>query len=102
MKRMVLGCVVALVLVFVGATSAQAGETSGNGSPVPGATNASSACAYSGRDLPDAEENQPPQFNDDFVTDGRVQSYGRFVSHGFKDLVPSPGEACRGNVTFEE
>ncbi|TFD34513.1 hypothetical protein E3T40_10320 [Cryobacterium sp. TMT1-19] len=102
MKRMALGCVAALGLVFVGATSAQAGETSGNGSPVPGATNASSACAYSGRDLPDAEENQPPQFNDDFVTDGRVQSYGRFVSHGFKDLVPSPGEACRGNVTFEE
>ena len=102
MKRIVLGCVVAIGLVFVGATSAQAGETSGNGSPVPGAGKASSACAYSGQDLPDSLENQPPEFNDDFVTDGRVQSYGRFVSHGFKDLVPSPGEACRGNVEFAE
>ncbi|TFC42009.1 hypothetical protein E3T26_14650 [Cryobacterium sp. TMT1-21] len=102
MKRMAIGCVVALGLVFVGVSSAQAGETSGNGKPVPGAEKASSVCAYSGRDLPDAQENQPPQFNDDFVTDGRVQSYGRYVSHGFKDAVPSPGEACRGNVEFAE
>ena len=102
MKRITIGCVVALGLVFFGASSAQAGETAGNGKPIPGALNASSACAYSGQDLPDEEENQPPQFNDDFVTDGRVQSYGRFVSHGFKDAVPSPGEACRGNVDFED
>lgn len=101
MKRMTIGCVLALGLVFAGATSAQAGETSGNGKTIPGAANASSACAYSGQDLPDAEENQPPQFNDDFVTDGHVQSYGRFVSHGLKDVVPSPGDACRGNVDFE-
>lgn len=102
MKRMVLGCVVTLGLVFAGATSAQAGETSGNGKIVPGAANASSACAYSGRDLPDDQEDQPDEFDDDLVTDGRVQSYGRFVSHGFKALVPSPGVACRGNVDFEE
>ena len=102
MKRMAIGCVLALGFVVVGASSAQAGETSGNGSPVPGAANASSVCAYSGRDLPDAQENQPPQFNDDFVTDGRVQSYGRYVSHGLKDAVPSPGVACRGNVVFAE
>lgn len=101
MKRLTIGCVIALGLVFAGATSAQAGETSGNGKTVPGAENASSVCAYSGQDLPDAEENQPPEFNDDFVTDGHVQSYGRWVSHGFKDVVPSPGDACRGNVDFE-
>ena len=71
------------------------------GDPIPGAQNASSACAFSGQDLPDAEENQPPEFNDDFVTDQHVQSYGRWVSHGFKDAVPSPGEACRGTVEFE-
>jgi hypothetical protein len=100
MKTMTIGCIVALGLVFAGATSAQAGETNGNGQPIPGADNASSVCAFSGRDLPDAQENQPPQFNDDFVTDGRVQSYGRYVSHGLKDAVPSPGVACRGNVAF--
>jgi hypothetical protein len=102
MKHMIIGCVVALGLVFVGATSAQAGETNGKGEPIPGAENASSICAFSGQDLPDAEENQPPEFNDDFVTDGHVQSYGRFVSHGFKAVVPSPGDACRGNVEFGE
>jgi len=100
MKEVTIGCVVALGLVFAGASSAQAGETNGNGQPIPGAQNASSVCAFSGQDLPDAEENQPPEFNDDFVTDGHVQSYGRYVSHGLKAEVPSPGVACRGNVAF--
>lgn len=102
MKRVTIGCIVALGLVLGGASAAQAGETTGNGKPVPAPEHASSACAFSGQDLPDAEENQPPEFNDDFVTDGHVQSYGRFVSHGLKAAVPSPGEACRGNVEFEE
>lgn len=101
MKRVVITCTVALGLSLGGAMSAQAGETNGNGDPIPGAFMASSACAFSGQDLPDAEENQPPEFNDDFVTDEHVQSYGRWVSHGFKDAVPSPGVACRGNVEFE-
>ena len=102
MKRVTIGCIVALGLVLGGASAAQAGETTGNGKPVPAPDHASSACAYSGQDLPDSEEVQPPELNDDFVTDGRSQSYGRWVAGGFKDMVPSPGEACRGNVTFEE
>lgn len=102
MKRVTIGCIVALGLVLGGASAAQAGETTGNGKPVPAPEHASSVCAFSGQDLPDAEENQPPAFNDDHVTDGHVQSYGRWVSHGFKGMVPSPGDACRGNVAFEE
>lgn len=102
MKRMAIGCILALGLVMGGASAAQAGETTGNGKPVPAPEHASSACAFSGQDLPDAEENQPPEFNDDAVTDGHVQSYGRYVSHGLKEAVPSPGVACRGNVEFEE
>ena len=101
MKRFAIGCAVALGLVMGGAMSAQAGEINGNGEEIPGAQNASSACAFSGQDLPDAEENQP-NIPDDFVTDGRVQSYGKYVSNGFKDAVPSPGFACRGNVDFLE
>jgi hypothetical protein len=31
-----------------------------------------------------------------------VQSYGQIVAAGLKDMVPSPGVACRGNATFEE
>lgn len=102
MKRVTIGCVVALGLVLGGASAAFAGETNGNGDPIPGAHNARSACAFSGQDLPDADENQPPEFNDDHVTDQHVQSYGRWVSHGFKGDVPSPGEACRGNLAFPE
>ena len=57
MKRAVIGCIVALGLVVGGgAGAAFAGETNGKGDPIPGADNASSACAFSGQDLPDAEE----------------------------------------------
>ena len=101
MKRFAIGSVAAIGLVLGGAVQAQAGEINGNGEPIPGAGNASSICAFSGRDLPDAEENQP-NIPDDFVTGGRVQSYGKYVSHGLKGVVPGPGEACRGNLEFEE
>jgi hypothetical protein len=101
MNRVVIGCAVALGLVLGGAGAAYAGETNGNGDPIPGAENANSACAFSGQDLPDEIEGNPvPEFNDDFVTDGHVQSYGRFVSHDLKGAVPSPGDACRGGVEF--
>ena len=101
MKRVAIGCLVALGLVVGGAASAQAGEINGKGEPIPGAHNASSACAFSGQDLPDDQENQP-NIPDDFVTDGHVQSYGKYVSNRLKDVVPSPGVACRGNAEFEE
>jgi hypothetical protein len=102
MKRVILTCVVTAGLTLGGAMSAHAGETNGKGDPIPGAFKASSACAFSGRDLPDDQEVQPPEFNDDAVTGGHVQSYGKFVSHGLKGEVPSPGVACRGNAGFEE
>jgi hypothetical protein len=102
MKRVFLTCVIAAGLTVGGSMSAQAGETNGKGEPIPGASNASSACAFSGRDLPDDQEVQPPEFDDDFVTGGHVQSYGKYVSHDLKGAVPSPGVACRGNAAFEE
>lgn len=101
MKRAIIGCVVAVGLVLGGASAAFAGETNGKGMPIPGAHKASSACAFSGQDLPDSIEGNPPGFDDDFVTGGRVQSYGKYVSYGLKGVVPSPGQACRGNVDFE-
>lgn len=102
MKRAIIGCLIASGLVLGGAGAAFAGETNGNGDPIPGAHNASSACAFSGQDLPDSIEGNPPGFDDDFVTNGHVQSYGKYVSHGLKGVVPSPGVACRGNAGFEE
>jgi hypothetical protein len=100
MKRITIGCVVALGLVLGGAGTAYAGETNGNGDPIPGADTANSACAFSGRDLPDEIEGNPPGFDDDAVTGGHVQSYGQFVRADLKDFVPSPGVACRGGVEF--
>jgi hypothetical protein len=96
MKRSVIGCALALGLVLGGGAAAFAGETTGGGTPVPGAGHANSECAFSGRDLPDDVEDNPPGFDDDAVTGGHVQSYGMFVRAGLKAVVPSPGMACRG------
>jgi len=101
MRRVAIAFISGIGFVLGGAASAQAGEINGKGEPIPGAHNASSICAFSGQDLPDAQENQP-NIPDDFVTNGHVQSYGKYVSNGLKDVVPSPGVACRGNVEFGE
>ena len=101
MKKIIAGCTLTAGVLLGAGGTAFAGETNGRGQPVPGAHKASSVCACSGRDLPDAEENQPPEFDDDIVTGGHVQSYGQWVSGGFKGVVPSPGDACRGNLEGE-
>ena len=101
MKRVTIGCIDALGLVLGGGGAAFAGETNGNGEDIPGAAKANSACAFSGRDLPDDIEDNPTSAqDDDFVTGGHVQSYGQWVRAGFKGDVPSPGTACRGGVEF--
>ncbi len=102
MKRLAIGLIVTVGFVLGGSVPAHAGEYNGKGGPVPGAENASSACAYSGRDMPDDVEGNPPGFDDDEYTDGHVQSYGILVRAGLKAFVPSPGVACRGNAGFEE
>lgn len=98
MKHFVIGSTLALGVVLAAPMSAQAGEYNGQGGTVPGASNASSECAYSGRDVPDDVEDNPPGFDDDAITGGRVQSYGQYVRAGLKAVLPSPGEACRGNL----
>lgn len=106
MKRLVAGCALAIGLVLVGAGVANAGETTGNGKDTHGAGNGhSSECAFSGQDRPDAEEMNPPGFDDDALgmrgNQNRgyhgVQSYGSFVRAGLKDVVPSPSVACNPN-----
>ena len=102
MKRLIISSTLALGFVVAGSGAAFAGETNGQGDPIPGAHMAHSACAFSGQDLPDDVENNPPGFDDDAVTGGRAQSYGQFVAAGLKAFVPSPGVACRGNAEGEE
>jgi hypothetical protein len=104
MKRVFITCALVVGLGVAGATSAQAGETKGTGEPIERGGTPASACSFSGRDLPDALENQPPQFNDDAITGGHVQSYGMIVRAGLKDagIFPGPGVACRGNLEHVE
>ena len=84
------GCLGALALVAAGSVTASAGEVTGTGEPVPATDHAQSICAFSGL-------NDEP---DDPHGGGRVQSYGQIVSQGFKEFVPSPGEACNGHSGF--
>ncbi|WES64729.1 hypothetical protein P0L94_01350 [Microbacter sp. GSS18] len=110
MKRMIVGSVAALVLVFAGAGAANAGEVNGKGDPIPAPDKAHSECVYSGLDTLDSIEMNPPQFDDDALAmvgnqspGGKdryhgVQSYGIFVKAGLKDVIPmSPGTSCRGH-----
>jgi hypothetical protein len=101
-KRLIISLSLAIGLIVAGSGAAVAGETNGKGDPIPGAHMAHSACAFSGQDLPDDVENNPPGFDDDAVTGGLVQSYGQLVAAGLKAAFPSPGVACRGNAGHEE
>lgn len=70
-----------------GSGAAMAGEITGNGDPTGGVEHSHSWCVYSGfNDTPD----------EDAPFGGIVQSYGHYVSQGFKDaeFAPSPGIAC--------
>ncbi|MGI9607267.1 MAG: hypothetical protein ACR2P0_14115 [Acidimicrobiales bacterium] len=96
MKRVLLGVFATACLIFGLASPAGAGEYNGKGEPVPGGVNGASECSFSGRDIPDDVEMNPPGFDDDALAIHGVQSYGQLVSQGLKDFFPSPGQACRG------
>jgi hypothetical protein len=77
----------AAAMIGATASAAFAGEVTGNGKPTAGPDHANSICVFSGQnDTPDAPGSEG----------GRVQSYGQLVRAGLKDVVPSPGIACRG------
>jgi hypothetical protein len=109
MKTLVGACALAAGLVLGAAGTASAGEVNGNGADIPAPGNASSECVFSGLDTVDSVEGNPEGFDDDALavrgnqspggTDRYhgIQSYGMFVSAGLKDIVPSPGLACRGS-----
>lgn len=109
MKRVMWTCAITFGLLVSGAGAASAGEVNGNGKPIPAPDHAASECVYSGLDTSDAIEGNPPEFNDDALamrgnqSPGGVdryhgvQSYGIFARAGMRDVVPSPGEACRGH-----
>lgn len=107
MRRTLGGLVLAGALVLGSAGIAGAGEYNGRGGYVPGGDTGKSACSYSGRDLPDGtgegQENNPfPFLDDDALTDGHVQNWGRYAKAGLEVPPPMhPGMACRGNAGGE-
>jgi hypothetical protein len=101
---MVGAAICAATLLGLGGT-AFAGEYTGNGGTAPGGEKGKSECSFSGLDATAAVEGTFP-FDDDFVGADfhGVQSYGQFVAYqktvgplNLPFLLPSPGQACRGN-----
>ena len=109
MRRIAVTSVMVLGIAAGTSSVAYAGETTGNGKPVPRNGTPASACSFSGQDVPDSIEGNPPGFDDDDTTNPgkketsvpsgvRVQNYGQIVAAGGKAFAPSPGVACRGGA----
>ena len=112
MRRIAIGALVALGLTLGGASTAFAGEYTGQGDPIERGGDPASECSYSGQDQPDdVEENGPNgEGVDDFATvpgkgtstnpsGVRVQNWGQYVVlNGGGKGSGVPGQACRGNL----
>lgn len=84
------------ILLGGAASTASAGEITGNGKPTQGPAHANSICVFSGlNDDPDA-----PRVLDEEVAPngpgGVAQSYGQDVTLGLSPQDFNPGDACRG------
>ena len=115
MKKVLACAVVAIGLVLGSGGAAMAGEVNGNGeeTPIAGHDTAASICAFSGLDTADSIEGVIPFPDDMLALRGNqspagvdrhhgVQNYGMFQRPlakelGIDELVPSPGQECRGN-----
>jgi hypothetical protein len=83
-----------VVVAGVGASSAYAGEVTGNGKPTAGPQHANSICVFSGK-------NDDPTSTDPENPGGVSQSYGQELKLGLQDPhVFNPGDACRGGSNF--
>lgn len=101
MKKVITSAALTGALLVAGGSAALAGEYNGKGEPVPGGVNGHSDCSYSGLDIPDDVEGNPPGLDDDWAGYDYhgVQNYGQYVTLGFKTIVPSPGEACNPHLS---
>ena len=74
----------AVAFAAVSASSAFAGEVTGNGKPTGAPANSNSICSYSGQN-----DGHPPP--------GRTQTFGQNVKAGRADPHAfNPGDACQG------
>jgi len=105
--RLIVAALCAVVIAAVGASSAFAGESTGNGkqTPIglatPEAPHASSICSFSGQN---PEGLLPPTIivggvevpNPDFEP-GRVQNWGHVDKDFFRSIGAAPGQSCNGH-----
>ena len=99
-KATITTAVCTVALFGATASSAFAGEITGNGKPTGGPTHANSICVFSGKNddpsapLDDSGPNGPG---------GPSQSYGQDVKLGLQNPHEfNPGDACRGGSNTEE
>ena len=88
-------------VAFVGtASSAFAGELTGNGKPTAGPTHANSICVFSGKN---DDPGAPLDGSGPNGPGGVSQSYGQDVKLGLIDPHKfNPGDACRGGSNTPE
>ena len=99
MKRLSLVVTCVLAIMAVTASSALAGEITGNGKPTAGPAHANSICVFSGQnDDPTAPiESAFPTAAAPNGPGGRTQSYGQDVRYGLlTHAIVTPGMTCRG------
>jgi hypothetical protein len=88
-RRAILALVVVLVAAAFAASSAFAGEITGNGKPTAAPDNANSECSFSGLDDPD---------DDGFV---HTQNWGQIPKDGrdfLRSIGVSPEALCNGHL----
>ena len=97
-KRSLLLVVLCAVLMALGASSAYAGESTGNGKQTPiGAApdndpHASSICSFSGQNPEGLLDPSDPNYEP-----GHVQNWGHSDKDFLRTIGESPGEACNGH-----
>ena len=89
MRRAILALTVVLVAAAVGASSAFAGEITGNGKPTAAPDNANSECSFSGLDDPD---------DDGFVHTQNWGSLSKEQRAFLASIGVTPGMACNGHL----
>ena len=93
-KSVVVGGLCAAAVAAAGASSAFAGEVTGNGKPTAGPAHANSICVFSGRN-----DGEPPAGR----TAAHVQNWGQIpqdVRAMLKAEGSAPGDACNGHRGF--
>ena len=99
MRRFVLAAACSVAIAAFSASTALAGEVTGNGKPTAGPDHANSICVFSGQnDDPNAPiVSAAPTPEAPNGPGGRTQNYGQDVRHGLiSPQIFNPGMACRG------